>query len=859
MAHADAAGNQVSAAVDMDEDGDFIITWVENANVFARKFNTSGIAQPIAGNTAGTLISKNDGTNFTPAIAMDADGDFVVVWEGQTNYIDTYGNDSSKPAIYMRRYTKAGVASGADEKIYEGPRSFSDTSRPTVAMDQDGDFVVAWEVNGYNPNSYISQGLFARRYNNTGIAQGNVFPVDVTNATRGIKTSASIAMDAAGNFAIVWQSDFEDTESNSGVDVFIARFNADGTRLNETGNTVAEKINTQWSGVEIYNEKPSIAMDNAGNYTIVWYSRSSGKPHPLDGSCGGIIAKRYNNQGQPLTNELLVNLYTKGVQENPAIGMSATGDFAVAWRSGGDCGDGNQNGQTGIFNRLYLLPTNVSLSAATIAENSLIGTAIGVFTTTDATPGDNHTYTLVTGTGNTDNASFTISGNELRTSTVFNFETRKTGGYSIRVRATDTGGMYVEKTFLVNVTDLNEAPNNITLSANTIFENKPVATLIGNFTTTDPDATDTQHSYTLVTGSGDTDNASFIISGNQLTSNSIFDFETKSNFSIRVRATDAGGLSFEKVFPIVVTNFNDTPTLNAIPALQIQESDPQQSVPLSGITSGGETGQVLTVTATADKPELLTGLAITYTSPNATGTLRFKPIAGKTGSVVITVRVADNGGTANGAVNFVERSFRVDILGLPKAPTRITATVNAESPQTRVDLTWIKAEQAAGYRIQVSVGDDSNFTFIEEGLTGENTTNFSHTSNSTPAVQPGTRYFYRIIAYNSAGDSPPSEVVGVITAGPIVTGMESQEKTDALKLYPNPTAGKLTVDATELGILPGKKGILAIYNLLGEAIYSEEFATGNPLTLQLSSWPAGRYVLVFTAGDLRIVKQVIKY
>ena len=48
---------------------------------------------------------------------------------------------------------------------------------------------------------------------------------------------------------------------------------------------------------------------------------------------------------------------------------------------------------------------------------------------------------------------------------------------------------------------------------------------------------------------------------------------------------------------------------------------------------------------------------MTYTSPNATGSLSYTPVAGQTGSALITVTVMDNGGTANGGVNTFSRSF----------------------------------------------------------------------------------------------------------------------------------------------------------------------------------------------------------
>jgi len=60
--------------------------------------------------------------------------------------------------------------------------------------------------------------------------------------------------------------------------------------------------------------------------------------------------------------------------------------------------------------------------------------------------------------------------------------------------------------------------------------------------------------YTLVGGAGSADNAAFTITGNTLQAATNFNFEAKSSYTARVRATDAGGRFTEKQFTIGVTN-----------------------------------------------------------------------------------------------------------------------------------------------------------------------------------------------------------------------------------------------------------------------------------------------------------------
>ena len=99
----------------------------------------------------------------------------------------------------------------------------------------------------------------------------------------------------------------------------------------------------------------------------------------------------------------------------------------------------------------------------------------------------------------------------------------------------------------------NSDPTDIALSEDTVAENKPTGTVVGTFSTTDPDAGDS-HTYSLVAGTGGDDNASFSIDGNQLKTVEVFDYETQSSYAIRVEADDGNGGTYEEPFTITVTD-----------------------------------------------------------------------------------------------------------------------------------------------------------------------------------------------------------------------------------------------------------------------------------------------------------------
>ena len=190
-------------------------------------------------------------------------------------------------------------------------------------------------------------------------------------------------------------------------------------------------------------------------------------------------------------------------------------------------------------------PTDIALSANSVNENVAANTTVGTLSSTDQDASNTFTYTLVSGSGSTDNAAFNISGSNLRITASPDFEAKSS--YSVRVRTSDQGGLSFEKAFTVTVVDLNEAPTDIAVSVAVIYEKNAIGAVIGNLSSTDQDAGD-KHTYSLVSG----DVAAFRISGNQLQANVVYTHATKNSYDVVVKSTDAGGLTVNKAIRITI-------------------------------------------------------------------------------------------------------------------------------------------------------------------------------------------------------------------------------------------------------------------------------------------------------------------
>jgi hypothetical protein len=151
------------------------------------------------------------------------------------------------------------------------------------------------------------------------------------------------------------------------------------------------------------------------------------------------------------------------------------------------------------------------------------------------------------------------TGLYLRAGAVLDFERQSV--HTVTVVASDPslpGTPALSATFTLFVTDVNEAPTNLSLVGTTIAENNEVGAVVGMFTAADPDVGDAIR-FELVGGEGAAGNGAFVIDGSRLLAAERFNFEVQNRYSIRVRATDAAGASTEAVFTIDVIDDANEP------------------------------------------------------------------------------------------------------------------------------------------------------------------------------------------------------------------------------------------------------------------------------------------------------------
>jgi len=565
-------------AVSLAADGSYVVTWsgtnpLFGSGVFARRFDASG--SPLTGDI---LVNQHiiDDQQWA-RVASDAAGNFVVTW--------TSSNQGSTPqSVYARRFDANGTALTNEFQVNATVSGIQKDS--VIAMDQaTGDFVIAWQGEG----SGDTAGIFFRRFNADGTAKDTID--QLANLTdRGTENDPAIAMQASGNFVIVWEE---------AKHLYFQRFDSTGNPI--TGGPQNGEV--QIDGPFSTSSGASVGSDAAGNFTVVYREESTltGIWHrgfnadgtekytwshlatgdaispSIDMADDGshiityqktgtgldldVFAEKFDANGNSLGAAFQVNQTSAGSQSQASIALIDTDHYVVAWTH-------DDTTQTDVYARQFgtanTIPTTTGISAVTVNEDAA-DTVINLFAAfADAEDSDaNLTYSVQSNTNMALFASTAIDG--VAGTLTLNYAPDRNGSANLTVRATDMGGLFVDTTFTVTVNAVNDAPTDINLSNSTIPENMDTSggSNIGLLTSVDPDAGDSA-TYSIVGGA---DQAKFTIGGTNsdelILSDGLLDHENQAVYDVRVAIQDSGGLIYQKNLNINVSDLNDLPVITS--------------------------------------------------------------------------------------------------------------------------------------------------------------------------------------------------------------------------------------------------------------------------------------------------------
>ncbi len=336
-----------SARAVIGPDGGFTIAWIDggpdfqNPSVQARRFAPDGTPRGPQFVVSAAVLSPN-AVIRSLTMASNRRGAIVVVWESAI--FTGFPNDvlrSRTTSFHARQIDAAGGVSPA-ERIIGGRSGFellpipviatpalsTGAAGPAVAMDDAGDFVVAWGastsagvIGGYYntvPNTGTTErAVLFRRVSASGNA--DVLPTVVERVELSARYNnagdvadtirPAVAMEPDGDFAIAYRS-------GTPARGLVAR------RYSALGRPVGDVISVNDFGRAI-----ALALSASGQMTVVWDGQSPLTPSDRSDVFARVIAA----DDTPLTAATRVNETVALDQSSPSVSVDSSGHFTISW------------------------------------------------------------------------------------------------------------------------------------------------------------------------------------------------------------------------------------------------------------------------------------------------------------------------------------------------------------------------------------------------------------------------------------------------------------------------------------------------------------------------------------------------
>jgi hypothetical protein len=310
------AGAQEQPAVAMDEDGGFVVVWRSEtpvtfqSRIFGRRFDPTGA--PLGDEFAVSDLAPPV-RDFYPAVALYGEGRFVVAWKSLQS------NARPENSIQARRFDAAGAPLGPTFQV----SGDEEGDWPSVVLDAEGGFLVF----------YQSTGLLVRRFTASGEPVGDAVQLEVP-ARFGAQFPEAAGRPEVGSVA-VWQSGFE---------VF-------GRRLDPSGNPLglAFPVSTTSTGDSLVFQQ--VAVDASGGFVVLW------SKDDVNSNGIGLFIQRFDASGARQGVETRLDTGSAPAAIGAVATLNVNGDFVAVWTAGRHRElDGPDGSGFGIFGRVFRLP-----------------------------------------------------------------------------------------------------------------------------------------------------------------------------------------------------------------------------------------------------------------------------------------------------------------------------------------------------------------------------------------------------------------------------------------------------------------------------------------------------------------------
>lgn len=247
------------------------------------------------------VSTLDDHPSYQSSVAVAPSGDFVVAWRAD--------DSAYLGSIWYQLCAADGTARFAGQQRVTSATDLE--GNPDVAMDADGNFVIVWERRDAR-NDYD---VLFQRFDSAGNPVGSVIQANTIDDDKD-QRGARVAMDDSGDFVIVWMH-----YSGPDFDVHYRSFNADGSGKTTSELPVADSRSlSEW--------EPDVGIEaDSGNFVVTWSEHSQ-----IAGGDRDVWYRLFDADGSERRARTRANT-TRDDKAHvlPRVSMNRAGDFAIVW------------------------------------------------------------------------------------------------------------------------------------------------------------------------------------------------------------------------------------------------------------------------------------------------------------------------------------------------------------------------------------------------------------------------------------------------------------------------------------------------------------------------------------------------
>lgn len=356
----DVDNDDTNPRVATDGAGNWVCVWqsgVSEADIFVSYSTNDGVSWSNEAYLNTSMETDTGVQDFTPSIATDGEGNWIVVWQSGASAGMGDGSDSD---IFFAKSTNIGVSWSAMAPLNSNALTdgTNDDFTPDVKSDGADTWVCVWRYNGvFGQGDEADADLLVSRSTNDGGAWSAAAHLNATAATdyAGQEFNPRLANDESGNWVAVWDGyDQPQGSANDDYDIYSARSGDNGATWSAPAKVVSE------AGVQTgpSDATPCIGTDANGTWICAW--RRSGTDFD-------IYQSQSNDDGATWSNRTALHSNAAsdtGEDYAPAVAANADGDWIVAWDST-EALDGDMNVD---YDVLFVMSTDGPVGTLTLTN-----------------------------------------------------------------------------------------------------------------------------------------------------------------------------------------------------------------------------------------------------------------------------------------------------------------------------------------------------------------------------------------------------------------------------------------------------------------------------------------------------------